>query len=869
MPIRITGLNSGLDTEALVSELVSAYRKKTEKYTKAQTKLTWKQDAWKSLSSKTYSFRTSLDSLRFSSAYKLKTTSVSNSTKATITADNNAVNGTQSLNITTLAKSGYLTGGRLSRTDGKSAASDTTLAALGYNGTGKVSLNGEEISLSGSMTINDAINQFKKAGVSASFDATNQRIFVSSTESGKDNDFSLSAMNAEGAEALRALGLYTASKATTATYEKYETVNKEYEAYAAAEQAAGNTALSRADWLKKKVEDYNTSADTVAKANDAAGYLKKAAVYQAALSTIDSVENGIDTTVIGKDLAKTLLEDSTKYVAANGDVYTPSSEKDENGKSFYTIDGDPSGQKYYYDTVEKQIATGNKIKDENGNEVDEMKTVTVAVFRTAPPLTAEEIANGGVQAPGVEASTANEYLEEHGISAEAATKYRQALSAKAGFEADVQAEQDTYNARVAELEQMFLDGVTSPTADDIAKANEQAIEQANLELKASGTYAGWRSLEAVQNMSADEIAAAQEQIANEKASAGQFIEDNEFFESYAKKYIAAADDTSTVTPDDVVEEMEKDFEYALDALAAERTRSTAYNTDAVRIDGQDATIYLNGAQFTSSSNTFKINGLTINALATTTTEDKIGTAEADAAAVTITTSTDNQGIYDKIKDFLSEYNSLINSMTASYNAESASDYEPLTDDEKESMTDSQIEKWEEKGRSAVLRRDTTLSALMSALTTAMSKSYEINGKKYSLSSFGIKTLGILNAEKNEQNAYHIDGDEDDDSVKGNTDKLMAAIIEDPDAVTEFFQRLTNDVYDGLSKKMSSTSMRTYGTFYNDKEMAKEYSDYTTTISKWEEKLADIEESYYKKFAAMESALATLQSQSSQLAGLLG
>ena len=52
MPIRITGMNSGLDTEALVSELVSAYRKKTEKYTKAQTKLSWKQDAWKDLNIK-------------------------------------------------------------------------------------------------------------------------------------------------------------------------------------------------------------------------------------------------------------------------------------------------------------------------------------------------------------------------------------------------------------------------------------------------------------------------------------------------------------------------------------------------------------------------------------------------------------------------------------------------------------------------------------------------------------------------------------------------------------------------------------------------------------------------------------------------
>ena len=85
MPIRITGLNSGLDTEAIISALVSSYSYKTNKYKKAQTKLSWKQDAWKTLNTKVYSFYTSLDSLRFSKNYNLKSTKVSDSTKATVT----------------------------------------------------------------------------------------------------------------------------------------------------------------------------------------------------------------------------------------------------------------------------------------------------------------------------------------------------------------------------------------------------------------------------------------------------------------------------------------------------------------------------------------------------------------------------------------------------------------------------------------------------------------------------------------------------------------------------------------------------------------------------------------------------------------
>lgn len=869
MPIRITGMNSGLDTEALVSELVSAYRTKTEKYTKAQTKLSWKQDAWKTMSSKTFSFRNKLDSLRFSSAYNLKTTSVSNTTKATITASNEAVNGTQSLNITSLAKSGYLTGGKLN-SNGKKVAESTKLSDLGLSGSGSVSVNGKQITLSDDMTISKAVNTLKDAGVNASFDATNQRIFVSAKESGKDNDFSLAALDANGANALKSLGLYTKSETTTDLYKQYEEINKEYETYKSDTEAAGGTAVSRTEWLKQKLEQYNKSRVTLTNGTQAETYLKKAADYQSALSTKASIEAGIDTSKMDADLAKSLLADSAKLVTADGKTYTL--HKDDDGTEYYTSDeetGATDPTKYYLTTVtttnqEPELdENGNPVKDENGNEVKKDVTTTTRYLSTTKELNA---ADQNALDQALKVQTADDYLKEKDVKAEDIISYRSALSTEKSFNDAVQAEKDTYNHRVEELKKQFMDEDPSVTEEAAA---ERAAMQADAELKASGTYANYRSLEAVQGMTADEIKAAQETIAQAKTEAQTYVDDNAFLASYAKQYYEAQSDTSTVTQDGVIEGLEKDIDYAMQTLEAEKAGNVAYNTDAVRIDGQDATIYLNGAQFTSSSNTFSINGLTINALATTTTEDKIGTPEGDEAAVTITTSTDNQGIYDKIKDFLSEYNSLINSMTSAYNAASASDYEPLTDDEKEAMTDSQVEKWEEKGKSAVLRRDSTLSALMSAMTSAMSQSYNINGKSYSLASFGIKTLGILNAEKYEQNAYHIDGDSDDESVSGNADKLMAAIIEDPDGVMKFFQRLSNQLYDNLGTKMTSTSMRTYGTFYNDKEMAKEYSDYTTTISKWEEKVADIEESYYKKFAAMESALASIQSKSSQLSGLLG
>lgn len=208
-------------------------------------------------------------------------------------------------------------------------------------------------------------------------------------------------------------------------------------------------------------------------------------------------------------------------------------------------------------------------------------------------------------------------------------------------------------------------------------------------------------------------------------------------------------------------------------------------------------------------------------------------------------------------------------MTSLYNADSAKGYEPLTDEEKDAMSDTEVEKWEEKIKASLLRRDDTLSGVITAMTNSMTKGIEIKGKTYYLSNFGISTLGFLNAPKNEHNAYHIDGDEDDVNTSGKADKLMAAIAEDPDTVMEFMQGLATNLYEAVDAKMKSTTLSSTYTVYNDKEMASEYSDYTSTIRKWQERLEQQEEYYYKQFAAMETALSKINSQSSAFGGLFG
>lgn len=294
-----------------------------------------------------------------------------------------------------------------------------------------------------------------------------------------------------------------------------------------------------------------------------------------------------------------------------------------------------------------------------------------------------------------------------------------------------------------------------------------------------------------------------------------------------------------------------------EANAADSTDATD-PTKPVRITGQDSEIMLNGAIFTNNTNDYSINGLTIQAMEVTGNEE-----------VTITTNTDVDGIYDMIKDFLKDYNDLVKSIDVAYNAASSKGYEPLTSDEKDSMSDDEVKKWEDKIKDSLLRKDSTLGSVLDTMKNDMAKSFNVGGKAYSLSSFGIATLGYFNSPENETGVYHIDGNKDDDKTSANTDKLREMISNDPDTVISFFSQLSTQLYTDLGKKMATSSTSSAYTIYNDKQMNTQYSEYNTKISAAEDKVTTWEDYYYKKFSAMESALAKMNAQSSSLSGLFG
>lgn len=755
MAIKITGMYSGLDTESIINELASAQSYKKNKLVKAQTKLSWKQDAWKALNTKIYKFYSNtLSDLRFESSFIKKSTKVSNTNAIRIVSGENAANGVNTVKVDKLAKTAYLTGGDLTTADGVMFTSKATLKQLGFSGEGSFSVSGSgitiDVNINEDMTLEDVVGKFKAMGLNASYDQDNQRFFISSANSGAINNFTLTANDSKGMEALAKLGLLSTFDPDSEEYKGYKT------------------------WA-----DYATDAAAYQKVLDAE-IARRAAAYKAANDQL---------TADNEKIRKNNITNQENLEKLEG--YDPNETRDSLKRSLYGYEVTKNKLDADGNPVPKLDADGNEMKDADGNVIYETETVT--------EYDAGSI-GGDLKAAKEKLADLQKQLEEYNKEGSTATEEEIAAVEQEIIAAttDVEAKQKTFDKAEARYE--FLDGI---------ETNKKLIEENEATIADNQTYYAEDAdgnITATQKLSDDVKAEYDEKVAN------------------------------------AVKVMNGDYK----DLAT-----------ATKVDGCDAEITMNGAKFTSMSNTFTINGLTFDALETTTNE------------VTITTTEDTDGIYNMIKNFFSEYNKLINEMDSLYNADAAKGYDPLLSEEKKELSDSEVEEWEKKIKDSLLRKDSTLSTVSDAMKTILMQGVEVNGKQMYLSDFGINTLGYFTAPENERNAYHIDGDADDSSTSKETDVLKAMIAADPDTVTAFFTKLSNKLYDSLTEKMSATTMSSAFTVYNDKQMKSDYESYTEKISKQEEKLNDLIDSWYKKFSAMETALAKLESKNSAISGMFG
>ncbi len=731
MPIRITGMYSGLDTESIISELASAQSYKKTKLVKEQKRLSWKQDAWKSLNTKLYSFYQKLDDLRLQSSYMKKKTISSNPNAVSVVSNGNAVEGIQSISVTDLARSGYLTGGELRTTSGAKATGSTTLEQLGFTGTdGSISVNTGngtvKIDVTKDTTIDQFVKQLSNAGINANFDANYQRIYVSSKETGKLANFTLTGNDAAGMNVLASLGLLSKEDINSGVYDTWAAYKDAAgNRTAAYEQVIDNEIAKRAAAYKAENDKLTAANETLKKKNEEAK-----AAYEKDYPNADPAETAsvLKESLYGHDEDQ-VVGGETKKVHVEG-------------------------------TLEKKVNDAKKALEEAQKHLKDLK-------------------NSGASAADIEAA-------------------EKAVTEKSQASSEAQSEFNTAKGKYSYLNTIEENNKT--IAKNEAKINQNAPK---FSVDGDGKVTGTAALRT---------------------------------------------------------EVETEFDKKVDESKAIVANKATYEAMAkgTKIDGTDATITLNGVDYTSKSNSFSINGMTITALDKTT------------SPVTLSTTTDTDGIYDMIKGLFTEYNKLINEMDALYNADAAKGYDPLTSEEKKELTDDEVEEWEKKVKDSLLRRDSSLNSVASVMKEVMLQGAEVGGKTLYLSDFGINTLGYFNAADNEKNAYHIDGDKDDTSVSGNKDKLKTMIASDPNTVMNFFTKLTNNMHDKLQEKMAAVKDTSSAlTFYNDKLMKKEYDEYTTKIKKQEDKVNALMDKWYAKFSAMETAMAKLQSKNNALSGLLG
>lgn len=352
---------------------------------------------------------------------------------------------------------------------------------------------------------------------------------------------------------------------------------------------------------------------------------------------------------------------------------------------------------------------------------------------------------------------------------------------------------------------------------------------------------------------------------------------NMFYDSYSDKVVVQRTETGKMPEKDKDgNEIEGDaiqFSGASESFFTNTLKLGEEIEDRTYNEGSNAKFTINGLATERASNTFTMNGVTFTLNKETflgydgVTNEEIYSNEA--SSVNIKTDTDT--IMKNITDFVTKYNELLDKVNGKLTEQRYKDFNPLSDDERASLSDKEIERWEEKAMSGMLRRDSILSNAMDKMRTnlyseVVSNDVTRTNKDYNqLAEIGITTT------KNYL---------DRGKLEINEDKLRAAIEADPEAVYQLFmadgesfgeQGLARRLRETISSTIKTVEERAGNAFKTAQSytMGKQLLDYEDQIARFENRLASFEERYWKQFTAMEKAMQNLNSQSNTLLAYLG
>ena len=284
--------------------------------------------------------------------------------------------------------------------------------------------------------------------------------------------------------------------------------------------------------------------------------------------------------------------------------------------------------------------------------------------------------------------------------------------------------------------------------------------------------------------------------------------------------------------------------------------SSFTSATTISASGTNAVVLVDGKPISdelTKSNSFTVKGVTFNISNVT---------EKTTAVVNV--DQDTEKIVENVKSFVDEYNELLDKIYDAYREAPNSSYKPLTDAQKAEMTEDQIKKWEEKAKSGMLYHDQTLRKIIDSVRTSVtSKVTESTSDYDSVYKLGITTKGMYGelqldedklreALKNDSNAvYNVfanpNAKKSDSNSEGVAVRLSTAL-----------SNATKSIETVAGRDASTSSDSTLNTLL--KSMQQRISNFKKTMQTFEDNL-------YKKYDAMESALAGLGSQMSYLSSM--
>lgn len=306
-----------------------------------------------------------------------------------------------------------------------------------------------------------------------------------------------------------------------------------------------------------------------------------------------------------------------------------------------------------------------------------------------------------------------------------------------------------------------------------------------------------------------------------------------------------------------------------------------------KVDGQDAILSMsvNGKELTDvhrSGNSFEVDGLTINLKGTFNYEKADGADEATLVAdakdnaVTFTSGADTDKIVDAIKGMVEDYNAMVTEIKQAYSTQPAykdrnTRYEPLTADQEDGMTESEIKRYEELAKQGILFGDSTLSSLYDKLRSAITPG-GTDGSE--LRSIGIKTnysdglttialdeAALRNALESDpekvKNAF-VKSKESGSSTNGLMQNLKTTL--------DTYAKTTGEPKGVLITKAGSPKSPTS---LNSNSLKTQLNNIDRQIERWQDKMSDQIDRYTTKFTKLEQLIAEMNSQSSAMMGLMG